>query len=387
MRKFNFSILASVVLVIWLASLAPSQSPPPPTGNASRLRGRNISTTAPNDTEVLTWNAGTSSWTPAAGGGGGVTAGSGIQVSGSTVSVDPTAVPFLNPGGGSNTYPAGIKNIFQASATTAGLRIVATANPSAPVAGDCNFDLTAVLQCWDGASWQKFYTTTTATPTTNGVLISSGTPLAATASTGFTWATATGILNITTAVANSVYTFTVRDLTYSFSDGNGSGLLVASGSANMIVKPNEVKFGSTGYTSWSSNASANAAASDIALCRPSVGILNVNTYNTCDLAHAGELQTRTLIAGGAVPGISGCSADTQLGGNTAGSYTSRTSGTCTVTLTFAATAPNRWVCNSNDLTTPADIQHQSGVATPTTTATITGTTVTGDVVNFDCRAY
>ncbi len=37
-----------------------------PFGNAQRLQGRNIATTAPADTNVLTWNATTSAWAPAA---------------------------------------------------------------------------------------------------------------------------------------------------------------------------------------------------------------------------------------------------------------------------------------------------------------------------------
>jgi lysophospholipase L1-like esterase len=82
---------------------------------------------------------------------------------------------------------------------------------------------------------------------------------------------------------------------------------------------------------------------------------------------------------------SGCTNSTLIGGSTAGSYHSGTTGTCTVVITPGVPASNGWVCKANDLTTPADIQTQT--ATTTTTATISGTTVTADVINFSCTAY
>ena len=82
---------------------------------------------------------------------------------------------------------------------------------------------------------------------------------------------------------------------------------------------------------------------------------------------------------------SGCSNSTLVGGATAGSYHSGTTGTCAVTVTFGLTATNGWACAANDLTTNTDAQTQT--ATTTTTATISGTTVTGDIVNFHCIAY
>lgn len=85
---------------------------------------------------------------------------------------------------------------------------------------------------------------------------------------------------------------------------------------------------------------------------------------------------------------SGCSNSTLLGGASVGSYHSGTTGTCTVVITLGAgvqAAPNGWACWANDLTTPADVQHQT--ATTGSTVTISGTTVSGDVINFGCIAY
>src|SRR5689334_15680330 len=90
MKKINLYILSLVVLVIGLATLAPSQQTAPPTSNATRLRGRVISTTAPTDQQVYVWDVATSTWKPAAN--GSVTAGTGILVAGGTVSIDSTYI-------------------------------------------------------------------------------------------------------------------------------------------------------------------------------------------------------------------------------------------------------------------------------------------------------
>lgn len=81
----------------------------------------------------------------------------------------------------------------------------------------------------------------------------------------------------------------------------------------------------------------------------------------------------------------GCTNSTLVGGSTAGSYHSGTTGICTVVITTGLTAPNGWACFANDLTTTADTIKQT--ASSATTATLAGTTVTGDVINFGCMAY
>lgn len=91
------------------------------------------------------------------------------------------------------------------------------------------------------------------------------------------------------------------------------------------------------------------------------------------------------IAGAATFTATGCTNSTLVGGATAGSYHSGTTGTCTVVITTGLTAPNGWACFANDLTTTSDTIKQT--ASSTTTATLAGTTVTGDVINFGCHAY
>lgn len=84
---------------------------------------------------------------------------------------------------------------------------------------------------------------------------------------------------------------------------------------------------------------------------------------------------------------SGCSNSTTVGGSTAGKLTSGTTGTCAVTITMgnSQAATNGWSCHFNDETTPANLISQNGGST--TTATFTGTTVSGDVIDFACIGY
>lgn len=79
----------------------------------------------------------------------------------------------------------------------------------------------------------------------------------------------------------------------------------------------------------------------------------------------------------------GCSVNTLVGGDTAGSFHANTSGACAVTITLP-TAVHGWVCAAQDLTTPAIFQQ---TATSTTTCDVTATTVSGDTVVFTARSY
>lgn len=86
---------------------------------------------------------------------------------------------------------------------------------------------------------------------------------------------------------------------------------------------------------------------------------------------------------------SGCSVSATSGGATSGTYISGTTGSCAVVITMnGATgliAPNGWSCYANDETTPADKQQTTSHSS--TTATVGGTTVSGDVVSFGCIGY
>jgi hypothetical protein len=103
----------------------------------------------------------------------------------------------------------------------------------------------------------------------------------------------------------------------------------------------------------------------------------------------GSFRAASFQSGGTKFTISGCSAGTTVGGATAGSFASGSTGACTVVITMngatGLTAPNGWACHAADLTTPANLISQS--ATSTTTCTVTGTTVSGDTIDFLAMAY
>jgi hypothetical protein len=138
-----------------------------------------------------------------------------------------------------------------------------------------------------------------------------------------------------------------------------------------------------------SYAGVTAAPTNGLSVQGGVGIgTTANAANT-SLDVRGAIATNGLIGNGTKFTITGCSADTTVGAATVGKFTSRTTGTCTVVITMngatGLTAPTGWDCHANDLTTPANLIDMS--ASTTTTATITGTTVTGDVVSFSCTGY
>lgn len=100
----------------------------------------------------------------------------------------------------------------------------------------------------------------------------------------------------------------------------------------------------------------------------------------------GQFKAAGFVSGGSIFTLSsnGCSATGLTGSSTFGYVTSGTTGTCAFTVTFGAStsATHGWVCRAYDQTTPADIINQVGDTS--TTASFSGTTVSGDIVKFAC---
>jgi len=88
---------------------------------------------------------------------------------------------------------------------------------------------------------------------------------------------------------------------------------------------------------------------------------------------------------GSAYAVSGCSLTSAVNGAGSGSFHSGTTGTCTVTITPGFTAAHGFSCWTNDMTTPAD--HIPQTAYNATTATISGVTVSGDVITYGCMAF
>lgn len=97
---------------------------------------------------------------------------------------------------------------------------------------------------------------------------------------------------------------------------------------------------------------------------------------------AGIVKAGGLFSSG-TQSISGCSLSSAAGGLTAGSFASGTTGACTVTITLP-TAPNGWACDAHDLTAATTINQTAASAN---SATISGTTTSGDVITWKCQGY
>jgi hypothetical protein len=136
---------------------------------------------------------------------------------------------------------------------------------------------------------------------------------------------------------------------------------------------------------WTSGADADSGSTDIAFSRTAAGVLALGNGTSANTT--GKFKAAGYMSVGTKFTASGCTNSTTVGGATAGKFSSGTTGTCTVTITMGdtATAPNGWACWAADQTTPADIITQT--ASNATTATISGTTVTGDVIAFGCVGY
>jgi len=176
-----------------------------------------------------------------------------------------------------------------------------------------------------------------------------------------------------------------------------------------VVLQNKIFFGTTfdGATGWAGTRSAffmNDGTTE-ALWQLAAGAayfgtenntnLNLVANNVTELSIAGATGTVTvsrslveqsLISGGvATFTASGCGVTSLAGGGTTGKMLSGTTGTCTVIITPGATAPNGWYISAVDLTTPADLLHETAYST--TTVTFTGTTVSGDLIVFNAAGF
>lgn len=158
------------------------------------------------------------------------------------------------------------------------------------------------------------------------------------------------------------------------------------GTVQTCLGPNGVGIGSSKMVGWT--ASNASAALDSAFSRDASSIVDLGSGAQGNTT--GKLQLSGLISKGTKFTLSSnaCTATTLLGGGSAGSVASGTTGVCafTVLMGDSATAPNGWVCRTNDLTTPADTVTQV-LPVSTTSASFSGTTASADVIQFSCTGY
>lgn len=244
------------------------------------------------------------------------------------------------------------------------------------------------------------------TPTTvNGVTIPTATDTAALLGTTQTYTKSQRVSPVTDSISTATFT-------PDFSASNNHNItLVHASCPCTLANPTNIVAGQSGQIVVNQSATGsdliNTYGGDYVFTNNSAPTLSaganatdVLSYYVIDSTHirlspvistpATNTTTNAVLSNGTKFTTSGCSVSATTGGATAGKYTSGTTGTCTVVLTMngatGLTAPNGWSCSATDLTTAADAL-QGQTASSTTTATISGTTVSGDVVSFFCMGY
>lgn len=97
-----------------------------------------------------------------------------------------------------------------------------------------------------------------------------------------------------------------------------------------------------------------------------------------------EFGSGTWESVGSLPIVSGCSFTGLQGGASAGQFTAGAT-SCSVTLTTVGTATHGVICHLTDLTTPSDTLTQS--SSSTTQCAVSGTVVSGDVIQYRITGY
>jgi hypothetical protein len=108
-------------------------------------------------------------------------------------------------------------------------------------------------------------------------------------------------------------------------------------------------------------------------------------------AKSGAIQGAVKLAGpllaAGIQTVSGCRLTGAVGGASAGSFKSGTTGTCSVTVTPGIRAPNGFHCTTANHTHPADVLAQTDDPLSATAPTISGTTSSGDLITWSCTAF
>jgi len=171
--------------------------------------------------------------------------------------------------------------------------------------------------------------------------------------------------------------------------------LCVDSSGNVIMQSGGV--GSTGnpgpFLSLTPNTSQILSLSSTVLqIQDSTGNVQLNMLGSSGASSFGRSNFATAAIFNGVEisngtnNVSGCSLSSAAGGAGAGKFASGTSGACTVTITLP-TALNGWTCDAHDLTTAADANNVVQTAFTVNTATISGTTVSGDIITWKCEGF
>jgi len=350
--------------------------------------------------------------------------------------VAPTAIPYLNPGGGSNTYTAGINNIFQASVTTQGLTLPSHANPSGPTSGAIN-NASGLLQLWDGAAWRVICASPAMSATCNvttlndalgGTFLKSSATASAIDGLQITTAATANPANITltpfSSGSDAIIDITLAPLGanrfISFgpsaflkvqSEAGLARLLIDDTSNSYIENAGEwvriqgssggasaqgITLGSTTCVALANGTTVNNTIDTVFGRANAAGVLGVWGNSGCASSGAitGTIDAASFLHGGAAPTAAGTGGFSTIaaptGGASAGEFIATSTASGTVTLTFAKSAPTHYVCDAHDVTTAANrnVLNQSGGAANTAIFTTDANSVTsGDVFRYKCDLY
>ena len=158
-----------------------------------------------------------------------------------------------------------------------------------------------------------------------------------------------------------------------------------SGSTTFCFNGLSMSIGSNGAFTMTSGA-ANGT-SDTGMSRNGGGVIAFGTGSAGNTT--GRVQASSYMSTGTkFTTNAGCTEGTLVGGGSAGKFTVGQATACTTVITMGdgASAPNGWACFANDQTAvPATAIRQT--ASTTTTATLSMTVATSDVVSFHCVGY
>jgi hypothetical protein len=133
---------------------------------------------------------------------------------------------------------------------------------------------------------------------------------------------------------------------------------------------------------WSPTSTfPTSTAQNAGLGSPASGVVTVDGTTAGDFGGRLKLGAITM-AGGTVPTITGCGTITaQSGGNSAGTFTTSTTGTCTAVIPLPPIA-HGYTCEAHDITQHAAANDLRQSATSASSCTVTGTTAASDVITF-----
>lgn len=200
-----------------------------------------------------------------------------------------------------------------------------------------------------------------------------------------------GIQTIAGSSSQPGYTFT-SGISNSgwFSGSASSACWISTASTTSCQNSTGLEVSNTSFLGWSVSATAtgtkNLSLSDDN-STSGLGVLDIGSGGS---GTTGKIKASSYMSVGTkFTTNAGCSETTLVGGGSVGKFSTVGSTGCTtiVTMGDTATAPNGWACFAHDLTTSADYNNPRVSSNATTATIVTGTIVSGDVIEFGCIGY